>query len=113
MDYRQFLMIEHDIHSWLLDLSENDGRIYGRTFDYKVHTRLMGIEIRVGCVSISVEVDSFCDQNPIIMKVAVSLEYTGAFSELGFNAYLDSHDMMIINKIHEIVTYYNSTFDAE
>ncbi len=80
MDYRNFLRLEHDIHSYLMGISEN-GRIYNRSFEYTVRTCLMSIGIRVGFIHIEIEVETFMDENPIKMSVGERTATTSALSK--------------------------------
>ena len=108
MDYRNFLRLEHEIHSYLMGISEN-GRIYNRSFEYTVRTSLMSIGIRVGFIHIEIEIDSFMDENPIKMSVGEHLLYNGTYPEVNINDCMDSHDKRIIEEIFKIVSNYNLT----
>ena len=108
MDYRNFLRLEHDIHSYLMGISEN-GRIYNRSFEYTVRTSLMSIGIRVGFIHIEIEVETFMDENPIKMSVGEHLLYHGTYPEVNIYVCMDSHDKRIIEEIFKIVANYNPT----
>ena len=108
MDYRNFLRLEHEIHSYLMGISEN-GRIYNRSFEYTVRTSLMSIGIRVGFIHIEIEIDSFMDENPIKMSVGEHLLYNGTYPEVNIYDCMDSHDKRIIEEIFKIVSNYNLT----
>lgn len=106
MDYRNFLRLENEIHSYLMRISEN-GRIYNRSFEYTVRTSLMSIGIRVGFVHIEIEIDSFMDENPIKMSVGEHLLYNGTYPEVNIYDCMDGHDKRIIEEIFKIVSNYN------
>ena len=105
MDYRNFLRLEHDIHSYLMGISEN-GRIYNRSFEYTVRTSLMSIGIRVGFIHIEIEVETFMDENPIKMSVGEHLLYNGTYPNVNIYDCMDSHDKRIIEEIFKIVSNY-------